>query len=202
MATASIARDPGGWFFWLAWFLGSILAWFASPFLAFLPIAAVWGDPSTALSEGSPAYTAALTMLFTVIGIGLGTAQWLVLRRRIDRAGWWILASGLGFAVIVPLNNALLGMMSEAANAAVTGAVAGAVAGLLQYLILQQRVGRAWLWVAIISAGMVVAGGGAAVVRAITGLDEGTSETVGIAAMAALTGAAMVWLLRQSVSET
>ena len=113
-----------------------------------------------------------------------------------------MLASGLGFAVIVPLNNALLGMMSEAANAAVTGAVAGAVAGLLQYLILQQRVGRAWLWVAIISAGMVVAGGGAAVVRAITGLDEGTSETVGIAAMAALTGAAMVWLLRQSVSET
>ena len=84
----------------------------------------------------------------------------------------------------------------------VTGAVAGAIAGLLQYLILWQQVGRAWLWVVASIAGWVVAGGGAAVLRAITGMEEGASEVIGAAAYAALTGAVMVWLLRQPAPET
>ena len=202
MATASVERARSSLLFWLGWFLGSTLAWIVSPFLAFIPIAAVWGDPSAALSEGSPAYTAALTVLFTAIGIGVGTAQWLILRRWIDRAGWWILANGLGLVVVVPLNTALPGAMSEAAKAAVTGAMAGAIAGLLQYLILRQQVGRAWLWVVAGIAGWAVGGGGAAVLRAITGLEEGTGEVIGAAAYAALTGAVIVWLLRQAAPET
>ena len=34
-----------------------------------------------------------------LIGTAVGTAQWLVLKQRVDRAGWWIAANGLGWAV-------------------------------------------------------------------------------------------------------
>ena len=42
------------------------------------------------------------TLAFTLIGGLIGLSQWVFLRRRIPKAGWWILASmlGWGFAVL------------------------------------------------------------------------------------------------------
>ena len=48
-----------------------------------------WGDIHAALLT-----SIALTVL--VGGLFVGAAQWLILRRRVKRAGWWIPVSGLG----------------------------------------------------------------------------------------------------------
>lgn len=68
-----------------------------------------------------------------VVGVGLygtvaGGLQWLVLRRHIARAGWWILASTIGWLVAIPVGD-ISGPPGWAIYAAVTGAV---LVGLLR----------------------------------------------------------------------
>jgi hypothetical protein len=58
------------WFFWLQWMLVSGVGWLVG-WLA--------GEMG--------------------IGAGVGLVQWLVLRPRVPRAGWWIPASAVGWAV-------------------------------------------------------------------------------------------------------
>ena len=70
----------------------------------------------------------------TVVGAGLGVAQWLVLRRQTQGAGWWVLACIVGgvingaAAVSITQMNGVSGtalpyVVGWAANGAVTGAV-------------------------------------------------------------------------------
>ncbi len=40
-----------------------------------------------------------LYLSFAVVGAGVGIAQWFVLRRHVSRAGWWVLASTVGYTV-------------------------------------------------------------------------------------------------------
>jgi len=42
-----------------------------------------------------------IAVLFAVFGASLGTVQWLFLRRRVSQAGWWVLASAVGFANVL-----------------------------------------------------------------------------------------------------
>jgi hypothetical protein len=78
--------------------------------------------------------------LFALWGI-IGAAQWLVLRRRIRHAGWWVLASAVGGAtsgavalVIVSAGGDLL--LSYLAR----WAVYGALTGVVLVLLLQNRI--------------------------------------------------------------
>jgi hypothetical protein len=38
-----------------------------------------------------------LDLMFLVMGLAIGISQWLLLRRRLARANWWIAASVLGW---------------------------------------------------------------------------------------------------------
>ena len=91
-----------------------------------------------------------------VVGASLGVAQWLVLRRHIPRAGWWVLAT-LGFAVCfygasavaaivvgavafysgVPESAVLLTWFLVAVGV-VGGALYGGITGVLMVLLLRQ----------------------------------------------------------------
>ena len=42
----------------------------------------------------------ALDLIFFVMGLAIGIAQWLFLQRRLARAGWWIAASALGWGLL------------------------------------------------------------------------------------------------------
>ena len=42
-------------------------------------------------------------MVLAVGGASVGIAQWLVLRRQVAKAGWWVLASTVGWAMCVAL---------------------------------------------------------------------------------------------------
>lgn len=200
-ADLSVERTDTGWFFWLKWVLGSTIGWIVVFALSFVAIGAVvealWGNPETAFGEDSLAFAAVLTAVFTVSFVGLGSVQWLLLRRRLGRMGWWAPASGVGGLIVAVLYFALVGVVGEVANEIIHNAAAGTVVGLLQWRILRGRVAHAQLWVPVTALGFVLAGGGAAVVSAVTGMDAGDSAMIGIPAMSALTGAGMVWLLRQ-----
>ena len=71
--------------------------------------------------------------------------------------------------------------------------------GVLQWLVLRRRVTRAGWWVAASAAGWVAAGPGVGLVAAVMG--AALTANAGWAALGimygAVTGCALVWLLRQ-----
>ena len=49
---------------------------------------------------GTDAFLQNIDAVFIVMGLSIGTGQWLLLRRRMPRAGWWIPANGVGWALL------------------------------------------------------------------------------------------------------
>ena len=66
MAKRFLGLEWAEWWFWLKWVLVNAVGW-----------ALDWFGP----------------VGFTVVWAVVGTAQWLVLRKRVQRASWWVLAS-------------------------------------------------------------------------------------------------------------
>lgn len=86
---------------------------------------------------------------FTMLGVVGGIAQWRLLRRRVRQAGWWVLASALGFtiggaagiAAVVLVADAVDqalggGLVAFAAVLALLGAVGGTVGGAITATVL------------------------------------------------------------------
>ena len=72
-----------------------------------------------------------------VFGFVVGVAQWFVLKQKFDRAGWWILASTMGWAVGGAVYWAVdKAAVSRAVVGAVVGAVSGAVGGTITGIVL------------------------------------------------------------------
>ncbi len=99
------------------------------------------------------AMTVDILMSCAVFGLSLGTLQWVVLRQRFAHAGWWVVASILGWVVGVPAGR-IVGITVGFPAAMVVSMVAGGVVG--------GQVG----FVVTVIAGLVVAG---AVLGAVTG---------------------------------
>ncbi|MCL4561597.1 MAG: hypothetical protein M1281_13415 [Chloroflexi bacterium] len=99
-----------------------------------------------------------------------GTLQWLILRTRIKKAGWWPLASlggmGAGFLILFGL---MAGLPQETAQSISSslpepvqgmlewGIEAGAL-GLVQWLVLRKSLPRAGWWIAISLLGGLLLG--------------------------------------------
>ena len=198
----SVEHASAGWVFWLKWVLGSTGGWLVVFMLSFSTIGIVvemfWGDPETVLGDGSLGYAAGLTTVFTLSFTALGSVQWLLLRHRLERIGGWAPASGLGGFIVAVLAFALMAIETWWANEIVHNGVAGVVVGLLQWRLLCRQTPSAHLWIPAAALGFVAGGGGAAIVSALTGMDAGTSNIFGVAAMSALTGSVMSWLLAQA----
>ena len=90
-------------------------------------------------------------------GLGVGFAQWLLLRVHLNRAYWWIIVSAVGLSLgLVPMFIISVGLMAaEASFAAIAatalfgGAVSGFFCGLGQWLVLRTQAGKAGWWIAI-----------------------------------------------------
>ena len=115
---------------WLLWVLASALGWGLGLWLARV----VAGIMSAMMSD--------LAVLGAVGGLVSGGAQWLVLRRRLLRAGWWIPASALGGLVGSSLG---LGTL-----------MIGPAAGIAQWLVLQFYSWQAGRWVLVSVVGWLV----------------------------------------------
>jgi hypothetical protein len=123
-----------------------------------------------------------------VVGASVGTMQWLVLRRKVSRAGWWVLASTLGMGVGFALVRAATPMVSRILGGGplygvVNGAVVGTLVGMMQLLVLRGQVSRAGWWVLASALGM--------------GVGFALGQIVGQVVGVAITGIALVWVLQQ-----
>lgn len=72
----------------------------------------------------------ALYAFAAMAGIGEGILQWLVLRRKVARAGWWVLASILGLTVGMGIGGPIAITLGQAGSAIEASIVAGVLFGL------------------------------------------------------------------------
>jgi len=194
MTAVRIERTNIGTVFWLQWVLASILGF------------AVGGAMGNAVTDWI------FTALFGAVG---GFMQWLILRRQIAGAGWWVLASTLGFA-IAPLA-AIAGVMvmsqvmsldgNPLATPILLGVLFGVLSAIMPWLVLCRRLARAGWWVPAHLLGSLV-GGGLGIVAfhamSLIGFYQFAWAAAGAmfgAGLGTITGITLVWLLRHPVSE-
>ena len=178
--------------FLLQWMLASILGF---------AVGAALGNAVTDLI---------FTALFGAVG---GFMQWLVLRRQIAGAGWWVLASTLGFAV-APMA-AIAGVMALSqvmrldgnplAAPILLGVLFGLLSAIMPWLVLRRQLARAGWWVPAHLLGSLVGGAlGIVTFHAVSAIGyyqlcwAGAGAMFG-AGLGAVTGITLVWLLRQPV---
>lgn len=134
-----------------------------------------------------------------VIGVAVGILQWLVLRRRINRAGWWILASIIGFAVGKFGGDAIAQAVSGPVGFGLSGAAIGASLGMAQWVVLRRHVAQAGWWVLASALAWAV---GWAIINAVDEAASGPTGTAyligatGAAAAGVITGVSLIWLFR------
>jgi hypothetical protein len=66
-----------------------------------------------------------------VIGLILGSAQWLVLRRQVRSAGWWIVVNWLGWMTSLGVAAGIVDLVGVLGSLLVVGVVSGAATGRL-----------------------------------------------------------------------
>jgi hypothetical protein len=79
----------------------------------------------------------ALVVPCSLYGASIGFAQWLCLRRHASHAGWWILASALGAAV---LGAVMGGSIGNTADLVWIGAVPAAITGIALEALIRQPI--------------------------------------------------------------
>lgn len=203
-----------GYGFWLGWVLANAVGW-----------AGGWAIMTAWDLDSSGSIAPSMLGMWTVIGL----AQWLVLRRRVHKAGWWVLASftgglvapvvGVGLAVLAVILLSFLGVdvlqiettMSNEELERILNVIwlimafgVGAVTGMPQRLVLRRQVQRASWWVLASAVGWVVAGGavlvfGGPYFGAAADVAFSSGAAAGVA-FGVVTGIPLVWLLRQPVS--
>ena len=157
--------------------------------------------------------------LWWVVASGLGfvfpplqpVAQWLVLRRHIFRAAWWVLATILGMAVGgaagmatgVESMVALAWAVGDGSEVVRTGATLGAAVGVAQWLVLRQHFAQAGWWIPASIAGWTV--GAVAGLNIVGDCTEFGRCFVGWASFGAIIGTVsglmLLWLMSRSMSQ-
>ena len=205
-----VKRSQVGWRFGILWMLLNTVGWPIGFFMGF----ALGSIISEGIFESGVLIGEILGyfMFGAALGSVVGLMQWFVLRRQISRAGWWILVSAAGLAVVIGAGIAvarLTDYSEDLVNFAVlfrwvvVMALGGAVIGMLQRLILRQRVSRASWWVLASTLGWALSifvAGSIMLGRLTIGQQIGAWFGGGVM-LGVVTGGAMIWLLRQSGSE-
>ena len=188
MVHMQIERANAGWRTWLHWVLASAAS------------GAVTMTVTGALVRAGSTDPAVVVAVFgLLIGVSLGTTQWLVLRRQVPWAYRWVLASALGGMAV-----GILGLaMGEAVGGPFGGSVIGAGLGIMQWLVLRRLISRAYVWVlaSVLGFALGLTAGeatGFAVDGSVGWLVGGSVQGV---VVGAITGSALVWLVRQPLSE-
>jgi hypothetical protein len=184
-----------------AWAVASMLG-FAVGFLAVFIggtalVEAVTGDAGSILDDVGWGFYTQLTLGFALGGAGAAAGQWLVLRHSLRDAGRWVLGGLLGFTVVAIVYLALFERTPLAVNELVHNLAGGAVLGLVQLPVVRKLTGRSWQWPVITASVMVLGGGIAAVLRA-AGLGDDLSGPIGVAGLSVLTGIVLSGWLNQT----
>jgi hypothetical protein len=144
-------------------------------------------------------------------GALIGFAQWLVLRRHLSSAWWWIIVSFLGWGVMGLSSFGVIGwfaprtmrLFPRLVYGVIDGATLGLILGMAQWWVLRQYVSKAWGWIFTnslnwsisLAVGWIVGG----LLRRFTQMF--LSEVLGLGVtwmlVAGLTGISLIRLLRE-----
>lgn len=181
------------WPFLGEWMLGNVAGWLSGwliNWLLSLVLALV-----TALVYEDWSITVITNLQFILssilIGVGVGTGQWFVLRKRLPLSGsHWLLATAGGWLMpmlpVVLSSTAGVGTGISFAISAFAGLTTGAIVGTFQWFILRRYVPQSAWWIGASTLGWLACGAFAPAAVIIT---------------AALTGLTLIWLLQQSRPE-
>ena len=143
-------------------------------------IARAMGQPYygvvTSTAEAIRIATRTAVVATAIFGAAIGTGQWLVIRRDLPGAGWWVPGTSAGWGLAGLVAGVLSGSMGGAVtgigrDVGVWGFVVAAAAGILaigllpttfQWMILRRRVERPWRWFLGAGAAFLAAAGIAA----------------------------------------
>ena len=135
--------------------------------------------------------------LLPVLGTTLGAAQWILLRRRLRHAGWWIPATTGGWIVVMAAGALVMRLLdvapgnesAVAVTALLSTLVAGISLGILQLPILYRYIRWPPLWIVASAIGWLTLG------LAIGKSIDRTPDILALGAIpAAFTGLALAWL--------
>ena len=206
----TVERKRIGWGFGLVWVFLSAVGWFMGFVMGLL----VGFAPIELIGRTPLGVMLASCVHAIVLGAVVGIFQWVVLRERVPGAGSWVWAStaglavagGVGGAVVMAGANADLGeggSLAAVVGYTLVGALGGAVTGMLQRPVLRGQVSRSGWWVlaSTVGWGLGMAVTGAGMSALAVGDICGLMSLFGGAVLGAVTGGALVWLLRQPVPE-
>ena len=216
----AIKTDGGqiGWRFGLRWVLLTIAGWAIGFPLGFVLVAvAGW---IIGVHEGSILLKLGLdnAAVFIVVVAVVSLMQWLALRRVVQRAGFWVPASIIGFTIPSSIHGVVCHVYGYPDDLGPLGAVVwtlffilgGTLTGLLQQRILRHQVRRSGWWVPASAAGWGLSVIGLAIACFVlpTGrkgpapfvlllIRELIVPTIGTVLLGIVTGVTLIWLLRQ-----
>ena len=211
MVTLGIQRNIPGWRFALLWMLATFVGAIVGPVFAFpvnVALVAILGV--TAPVPGTPTQQAltltvdglGASMLF--VGLGMGFAQWLLLRKYLKHSAGWILATGLAMLLEGLFRWSLPPDTNPALIGPLTVPVGAILLAVCPWFVLRGRVAHAGWWVVICIAGWVPT-----LAFAILGeyLQLSSESLFAIVIIAigtilplAVAAGGMAWLLRQTSS--
>jgi hypothetical protein len=206
MTTLALVRPQVGWSFWLQWVI--VMTVFAS--LSYIAIDTVV-RPIAERSVRDPwAQEATIVVALAVLGAAFGITQSLLLRRHLHRASTWGLASAVTFWVGATLTEiAFFSGVTLLPSFALNFLLLGPVCGMLQWLTVRHQIARAGWWVVVQTLGwpMLYAVSAVAAYGATAAFGGRVDDYlpisygVGGAALGALTGTVMIWLLCQPTQQ-
>jgi len=190
--------SSAGWVVWLRWVLTCTVGWMVSE-VVFRAI--------TSAVEGSRSEAAGGLLALAALGAVIGTMQWFVLRQQVYRSGRWVWVSTVGVAVGAVVSQWLdlldiyIGPGMEL-DGLLSGAAFGVVVGRVQWLVLRQWVKGAYWWVwASVAGGTMSFFVADVVATTVKVARPGFPVPMVIGTLyGAITGFALVWLLRDPVS--
>jgi hypothetical protein len=204
MAAVSPVQEQPGWKFWIIWMLASVgsLAAYMILFPALIDLIF-----QLASIDQPPNWMGMIINVTGSLAVGtvLGIAQWLVLRRVLKRTGWWVLATLLGYALLLVLPSLipLVSFLPRTQEASilvsvVMFALTGLGLGLFQWLVLRWQVAQAGWWIGFSLGGWVLAYVLTGLVY-YSGLNVEPFDLVATFIIpVAVAGVGLVWLLRRN----
>ena len=140
-----------------------------------------------------------------VFALTVSAAQWILLRRLFSKTAWWLVAGTLGRAVGLLIGSFAIVLLSHQINlqagllsSAIYFTLRGAVLGASQWLVLRQWRTKAGWWVLGNAIGWML--GPTLLGLFIPSLTTNApviSDLISVAIAGAVTGAVLVWILRQ-----
>ena len=137
--------ERADWWFWIKWVLVSAVGGAVG-----LVVGVSVGE---AVGEAMGAF-AGLAVGWALVG----TAQWIVLRKRVCRSGWWVLASAVGGLLSAAVGGLVGVSVGPLVGLIVGMAASWAVVGTAQWMVLRERVHGSGWWVLVTAVGGAVGG--------------------------------------------